>query len=113
MHEPAIDLEYLQQWTRHEPVTLTETLDLRPALALAAMLDQARAPRAGDALAPLWQWVYFTPAPLASEIGADGHPARGGFLPLVPLPRRMWAASKIRFIRPPGELWPRCAPGTG
>ncbi len=94
------DLDYLEQWTRHEPVTQIEMLDLRPALTLSAMLNQHRAPQMGDALPPLWQWAYFTPAPLASEIGNDGHPTRGGFLPPVPLPRRMWAASKIRFNAP-------------
>jgi 3-methylfumaryl-CoA hydratase len=35
-----------------------------------------------------------------SEIGSDGHPARGGFLPPVPLPRRMWAGGQIEFIDP-------------
>jgi 3-methylfumaryl-CoA hydratase len=35
-----------------------------------------------------------------SEVGPDGHPARGGFLPPVPLPRRMWAGSRIEFLRP-------------
>jgi 3-methylfumaryl-CoA hydratase len=34
----------------------------------------------------------------AGKLGADGHPARGGFLPPVPLPRRMWAASDVRFL---------------
>ena len=75
-------------------------LDLRPAVTMAAMLNRPGAPRMGDILPPLWQWIYFAPAPLASEIGIDGHPIRGGFLPPVPLPRRMWAASKIRFISP-------------
>jgi 3-methylfumaryl-CoA hydratase len=75
-------------------------LDLRPAVTMAAMLNRPGAPRMGDILPPLWQWIYFAPAPLASEIGTDGHPARGGFLPPVPLPRRMWAASKTRFITP-------------
>lgn len=34
------------------------------------------------------------------EIGPDGHPAKGSVLPPVPLPRRMWAASDVRFIAP-------------
>ena len=50
--------------------------------------------RAGESLVAsplLWHWLYYlTSAPRAS-IGADGHPWRGGFLPPVPLPRRMWA----------------------
>jgi 3-methylfumaryl-CoA hydratase len=35
-----------------------------------------------------------------SEIGADGHAKRGGFLPPVPLPRRMWAGSQFEFRSP-------------
>jgi hydroxyacyl-ACP dehydratase HTD2-like protein with hotdog domain len=35
-----------------------------------------------------------------SELGRDGHPRRGGFLPPVNLPRRMWAGSGIRFGAP-------------
>ena len=97
---PVIDLDYLEKWTCKEPVRLTETLELRPAQGLAAMLDQPYTPEKGDVLPPLWQWVYFTPTPLASELGADGHPVRGGFLPPVPLLRRMWAASRIKIETP-------------
>jgi 3-methylfumaryl-CoA hydratase len=46
---------------------------------------------------------HWTLAPLLareSELGPDGHPRRGGFLPPIPLPRRMWAGSRITFHRP-------------
>ncbi|MGC2781762.1 MAG: MaoC family dehydratase N-terminal domain-containing protein, partial [Bradyrhizobium sp.] len=33
-------------------------------------------------------------------LGPDGHPTRGGFLPPVPLPRRMWAGGEVQFIDP-------------
>jgi 3-methylfumaryl-CoA hydratase len=33
-----------------------------------------------------------------SELGPDGHPSRGGFLPPVPLPRRMWAGGELEFV---------------
>ncbi len=46
-------------------------------------------------------WCLAPPAVAHGELGSDGHPARGGFLPPVPLPRRMWASSRIRFHRPP------------
>ena len=39
--------------------------------------------------------MYFLATPKASETGSDGHPAKGGFLPPVPLPRRMWAAGSV------------------
>jgi 3-methylfumaryl-CoA hydratase len=54
----------------------------------------------GTALPPLWHWLYFLPMHRQSEIGADGHAKRGGFLPPVPLPRRMWAGSQFEFRTP-------------
>ncbi len=68
MNDPRIDLDYLQRWARREPVILTEMLDLRPALNLATMLDRTDTPRMGDISPLLWQWGYFTPAPLASTV---------------------------------------------
>lgn len=46
-----------------------------------------------------WHWLYFLEAASASELGTDGHPRRGGFLPPVELPRRMWAGGRIQFNR--------------
>jgi 3-methylfumaryl-CoA hydratase len=69
--------------------------------ALAATLDHPAAPLAtGTPLPPLWHWLYFLPLRRASEIGPDGHARRGGFLPPVPLPRRMWAGSAFEFHAP-------------
>ena len=66
--------------------------------ALAATLDLDHSPRAGDALPPGWQWLFFNQAARRSELGTDGHPARGGFLPPIELPRRMWAGSRIHYL---------------
>ena len=72
-----------------------------PAVALAATLDRdASGLERGDPLPPLWHWIYFTPKAPAREIGADGHPRRGGFLPPVSLPRRMWAGGRFEFHAP-------------
>jgi 3-methylfumaryl-CoA hydratase len=72
-----------------------------PVAALAATLDRApERPAAGTILPPLWHWLYFLPLARLSDIGPDGHPRRGGFLPPVPLPRRMWAGSQFRFHEP-------------
>ena len=54
----------------------------------------------GDPLPPLWHWLYFLPTARQSALGPDGHPARGGFLPPVPLPRRMWAGGRFTFHQP-------------
>lgn len=98
--QPDIDLEHLSQWVGKELVTRPETLDLRAPSGLAAMLNRNSYPQAGDELPPLWQWLYFNPTPKQSELGADGHPERGAFLPPVPLQRRMWAAGEMHFHAP-------------
>lgn len=76
-----------------------DQLTLAPAAALAATLDRAEMPREGDELPLLWHWLYFLPKVRQSELGPDGHPARGGFLPPVTLPRRMWAAGRVTVHR--------------
>jgi len=96
MINDAFDLPLLQQW-----VGKTEVKEdiIQPGLAsaLAATLD--RAAPASD-LPPLWHWIYFWIVVPESEVGADGHPQRGGFLPPVPLPRRMWAGGRLTFTAP-------------
>ena len=72
-----------------------------PVAALAATLDRDDPPPAsGDPLPPLWHWLYFLPLHRQSELGSDGHAKRGGFLPPVPLPRRMWAGGRLTFVQP-------------
>jgi 3-methylfumaryl-CoA hydratase len=66
--------------------------------ALAATLDLESAPRAGEPLPPGWHWMFFQPRARRSELGTDGHPRRGGFLPPIDLPKRMWAGSRIRYL---------------
>ena len=75
-------------------------IDARPVELLSATLDRDDPqPRRGDTLPPLWHWLYFLPVYRESEVGPDGHARRGGFLPPVPLPRRMWAGSRIEWHR--------------
>lgn len=72
-----------------------------PIAALNAALDyEAAEPAPGDAVPPGWHWLYFLEAKRAGELGHDGHPRRGGFLPPVALPRRMWAGGRIEFRQP-------------
>jgi 3-methylfumaryl-CoA hydratase len=74
---------------------------LAPTLAAAAMLDDTTTRFAdGAALPPLWHWFYFLPKAPQSKIGVDGHPQRGGFMPPIDLPRRMFAGARLRFLEP-------------
>jgi len=92
--------EAMQEWVGRTE-TQTDTIDARPVRLLSATLDRDdSAPRQGDALPPLWHWLFFLPSYRQSEAGPDGHARRGGFLPPVPLPRRMWAGSRLEWARP-------------
>jgi 3-methylfumaryl-CoA hydratase len=94
MNTPDSDL---QAWIGRSE-TVHDTIGPTPVAALAATLDHpAAAVPAGTPLPPLWHWLYCLPLHRQSEIGPDGHGKRGGFLPPVPLPRRMWAGSQFEF----------------
>ena len=94
-----IDLEHLRGWIGRSVVG-EDTATAVPLQALTATLDRDDPPAPGQPIPPLWHWLYFLPLHRQSEIGADGHPTRGGFLPPVPLPRRMWAGSRLEFRAP-------------
>jgi 3-methylfumaryl-CoA hydratase len=69
--------------------------------AWAATLDRDDALAAvGDDVAPLAHWLFFLPLARQSTLGPDGHPSRGGFLPPIDLPRRMWAGGRLQFLQP-------------
>jgi 3-methylfumaryl-CoA hydratase len=94
----------LQDWLNRSE-TIDDVAAATPYAALAATLDWPLAegpqrPAAGTPLPCLWHWLYFLPIYPQSEIGPDGHAKRGGFLPPVPLPRRMWAGSDFEFHEP-------------
>lgn len=93
------ELDHLKSWIgRTESVI--EPVSTGAQAGLAALLDHEESPWTPGELAPLGHWLHFLPRVRQSELGLDGHPARGGFLPPVPLPRRMWAGSLLRFHEP-------------
>ena len=94
------ELDGLRAWIGREE-TRREVLAPAPLVRAAATLDRDDPPPAdGDPIPPGWHWFYFLPSAPQSEIGDDGHPRRGGFLPPVPLPQRMWAGGRMTFARP-------------
>ena len=96
----AIDLDHLRQWIgRTEEKTDVVTVHLVAGLRSALFLDVGQ-PKHGDAAPFTAHWCLTLPVVALSEVSADGHPNRGGFLPPVPLPRRMWAGGAINFVEP-------------
>ncbi len=95
-----MELEKLREWIGRTERNV-DRVDAARVVQLAAPLgrEELRG-EAGEALPPLWHWMFFAPAAPASQLGPDGHPRRGGFLPPVPLPRRMWAGGRLSFEHP-------------
>ena len=92
------DFSRLQEWVgRHE--SREDVVAADRVAALAATLDLDVGPHPGEPLPPGWHWMFFNTrgAAKARDIGTDGHPRRGGFLPDVSLPRRMWAGGRLAY----------------
>src|SRR5712672_1607034 len=96
---PAIlDLDHLRQWIgRTEQKTDVVTAHLVRGLR-ATLFMEIGDPKPGDAAPFTTHWCLAHPVYPMSQLGPDGHPTRGGFLPPVPLPRRMWAGGELEFF---------------
>ena len=92
------DLEKLKEWIGQKE-SAVDYVTIPSVERLAATLDRADPmPKAGDSLPAGWHQILFPRVVRQSQIGADGHPERGDFLPPVPLPRRMFAGKRTRFV---------------
>ncbi len=80
--------------------TQTDPFDIARAHALQATLGETPSLQTGDLLPPFAHHIYFWDPQPPSQLGLDGHPAKGGFIPDLGLPRRMWAAGRLTFHRP-------------
>jgi 3-methylfumaryl-CoA hydratase len=90
-----INLDHLKKWTGRRETVLDRLL-CEQANQMSAILDWSGANFVKGSALPLgWQWIYFNPVVRSADLDVDGHPKRGGFLPPVPLPRRMWAAGSM------------------
>lgn len=81
-------------------VTVRDRLEPARSNALLAALGGQGEAAAGDPLPLLHHWLYFWDVRPPAGLGADGHPAKGDFLPPIPLPRRMWAGGRLAFHAP-------------
>ena len=98
---PAL-ADALRDW-RPGTAQLSRRVDPWPAAAFADLIG-ADLPRLGpgDPLPPLWHWFYLLDHPAQADIGADGHPVGGPFLPPIPGRRRMFAGGRLRLDAPIG-----------
>ncbi|WP_017546841.1 FAS1-like dehydratase domain-containing protein [Nocardiopsis prasina] len=82
------------------PVSVTGVVDPWPGEAFARALDLPTRLAPGDPLPPMWHWFHLLDHPSRSDLGEDGHPAEGAFLPPVPDRRRMFAGARVRWHAP-------------
>ncbi|MGT0196023.1 FAS1-like dehydratase domain-containing protein [Burkholderia pyrrocinia] len=96
----TVDIGHLREWVGKSR-TDHDILSSRHARLMAATLGWPQSDLVeGAALPPLWHWLYFLSGEPPIALGRDGHPARGGFLPPVTLPNRMWAGGQLEFHAP-------------
>jgi 3-methylfumaryl-CoA hydratase len=97
MNAAEIDIEELRKTIGRETTASDFVTPQQCSAFLATLDDRDHPPREGEPAPLAIHWCLAQPTAPASEIGADGHPARGGFLPAIPLPRRMWAGGELVF----------------
>ncbi|MGJ5073514.1 FAS1-like dehydratase domain-containing protein [Bradyrhizobium oligotrophicum] len=96
----TLDLDHLRQWIgRSAEATDLVTPQLTKGLRATLFLDIGE-PTTGDIAPYTVHWCLGQPVFPHDQLGPDGHPTRGGFLPPVPLPRRMWAGGEVQFVDP-------------
>src|ERR1700680_1907340 len=93
-----LDIDHLRQWIGRP----TEASDIVTAQLVkglrATLFQEIGEPKPGDAAPWTVHWCLAQPVFPMSALSQDGHPTRGGFLPPVPLPRRMWAGGELEFF---------------
>ena len=95
-----LDIDHLRQWIGRS----TEASDIVTAQLVkglrATLFLEIGEPTTGDVAPFTVHWCLAQPVFPMEMLGPDGHPTRGGFLPPVPLPRRMWAGGELEFLDP-------------
>ncbi|MBE89105.1 MAG: acyl-CoA dehydrogenase [Rhodospirillaceae bacterium] len=94
-----VDIDHLKTWVGKDD-TSEERSCVQPIHQYYGLLDKDDRPQEGDPMGPMCHYFFFKPLVNQSKIGPDGHPARGDFMPPVPLPRRMFAGASITYNKP-------------
>lgn len=95
----GMDVAGLQAWVGRTQ-SAVDIVTPHAVAGMRAVFDHESGLAEGEALPPCWHWMFTNATVRQSGLGPDGHPQRGGFLPPVPLPRRMWAGSSVAFHAP-------------
>ena len=99
MTERNLNIEHLKTWIGKTEIQEERSCE-QPIHQYYGLLNKQYRPREGEPMGPMCHYFFFKPKVSHDEIGPDGHPARGAFMPPVPLPRRMFAGSSIKYKKP-------------
>ncbi len=92
-----MNIEELKKWIGSSETSediITSSLEQR----FRATLDiDPGNPKTGDTASSGIHWTLAPPVYKHSDLGKDSHPKKGGFLPPITLPRRMWAGCETDF----------------
>ncbi len=95
-----VDIEHLRKWIgKIDNVTDYVTPIVEQRYRATLNMDIGN-PKDGDPVTSGLHWMLGWNLVKNDELGVDSHPALGEFLPPVPLPRRMWAGSEIKVLKP-------------
>jgi 3-methylfumaryl-CoA hydratase len=89
-------MEKFEGWIGKKEI-ITDYVYTKPALMMQAILNQSHSKL--NSLPHLNHWFYCLPTVNNTELAIDGHPKKGGFLPPIPFPKRMWAGSRLIFLQ--------------
>ena len=95
-----VDIDHLKKWIgKIDNVTDYVTPIVEQRYRATLNMDIGN-PKDGDPVTSGLHWMLGWNLVKNDELGVDSHPALGEFLPPVPLPRRMWAGSEIKVLKP-------------
>ena len=97
----AIDVAMLRRHIGTRGAVEEDVATEAPLKAIVATFDlDETAPRQGEAIPPGWHIGYFLSMAKNKTLATDGLPTGAGVLPKLPLPRRMYAGTRITFHAP-------------
>jgi 3-methylfumaryl-CoA hydratase len=94
----SFDEAFLKSWIGRSEETADVITPRLVKMVRAALYMEPGEPAIGDIAPTVVHWCFILDIAGVAELGADGHPKRGGFLPPVPLPRRMWAGGQTEYV---------------
>ena len=99
MADTNIDIEHLKTWIGNSETQVERSCE-QPIHQYYGLLNRDYRPQEGEPMGPMCHYFFFKRNVNHNALGPDGHPARGDFMPPVPLPRRMFAGSSIEYEKP-------------